>query len=383
MKRIHLIVISLIFVIITFTGCQSGNKPVTAEFKYPQYLPQEASGFEILGSEEMQSLVISTHNPWQGADSVTTQLFISRNGESAPDGFTGQVVKEDPQRIVAMSSTYIAMLDVLGLIDRVVGVSGIEYISNSYIRNHRHLIKDVGYEGNINYEVLLALDPDIVLLYGVNGENPMVEKLHDLGIPYMYIGDYLEESPLGKAEWLVALAELAGIREYGCEIFNNIVTEYNNLKSISDQYSSDSKPSVMLNTPYGDSWFMPSTQSYMIRLISDAGGAYIYNRNTGNSSRTIDTEEAYLLTDSADKWINVGNCMTLNEIKDKFPKFAQTKPVIKNEIYNNNLKTNASGGNDFYESGVVNPHLILQDLIKIFHPEAIPNTEFTYYKHLE
>lgn len=383
MKRIHLIVISLIFVIITFTGCQSGNKPATAEFKYPQYIPQEASGFEILGSEEMQSLVISTHNPWQGADSVTTQLFISRNGESAPDGFTGQVVKEDPQRIVAMSSTYIAMLDVLGLIDRVVGVSGIEYISNSYIRNHRHLIKDVGYEGNINYEVLLALDPDIVLLYGVNGENPMVEKLHDLGIPYMYIGDYLEESPLGKAEWLVALAELAGIREYGCEIFNNIVTEYNNLKSISDQYSSDSKPSVMLNTPYGDSWFMPSTQSYMIRLISDAGGAYIYNRNTGNSSRTIDTEEAYLLTDSADKWINVGNCMTLNEIKDKFPKFAQTKPVIKNEIYNNNLKTNASGGNDFYESGVVNPHLILQDLIKIFHPEAIPNTEFTYYKHLE
>lgn len=103
-------------------------------------------------------------NPWQGADSVTTRLFISRNGEPVPEGFDGQVLEGDAQRIVAMSSTHIAMLDAIGETARVVGVSGLDYISNPDIQARRDSIGDVGYEGNINYELLLSLDPDLVLL---------------------------------------------------------------------------------------------------------------------------------------------------------------------------------------------------------------------------
>ena len=109
-----------------------------------------------------------------------------------------------------MSSTHIAMLDAIGETGRVVGVSGIDYISNPDIQARRDSVGDVGYEGNINYELLLSLDPDLVLLYGVNGASSMEGKLKELDIPFMYVGDYLEESPLGKAEWLVALSEVIG-----------------------------------------------------------------------------------------------------------------------------------------------------------------------------
>ena len=207
----------MVLLALAFAGCR-GKSSQLADFNKQLYAPEYASGFKIERADGRQSVLVSVMNPWQGADSVTTRLFISRNGEPVPEGFDGQVLEGDAQRIVAMSSTHIAMLDAIGETARVVGVSGLDYISNPDIQARRDSIGDVGYEGNINYELLLSLDPDLVLLFGVNGASAMESKLKELGIPFMYVGDYLEESPLGKAEWLVALSETRegrkGIRGY-------------------------------------------------------------------------------------------------------------------------------------------------------------------------
>ena len=105
------------------------------------------------------------------------------------------------------------MLDALGQVDRVVGVSGRNYISNKYVTTHPEAVADIGFDGNIDYELLLAQRPDLVLLFGVSGASGMESKLLEMGIPFCYIGEYLEESPLGKAEWLVAIAEITDSRE--------------------------------------------------------------------------------------------------------------------------------------------------------------------------
>ena len=297
--------LSLILLLsLAFTGCHDKSSKLD-DFNQSLYAPEYASGFDIKGADGKESVLITVTNPWQGADSVTTWLFIARSGEKVPEGFAGQVLEGDAQRVVAMSSTHVAMLDAIGETGRVVGVSGIDYISNPDIQARRDSIGDVGYEGNINYELLLSLDPDLVLLYGVNGASAMESKLKELGIPFLYVGDYLEESPLGKAEWLVALSEVVGKRAKGEQVFADIPARYNALKlQVADTVLD--APSVMLNTPYGDSWFMPSTQSYAARLIADAGGHYVYQKNTGNASAPIDMEEAYLLASDADMWLNVG-----------------------------------------------------------------------------
>lgn len=182
---------SLCLLIVLLVAC-NGKKDISInDFDIQLYKPQYASGFDIKGADGYKSTLITVTNPWQGADSITTTLFISRNGETAPKGFSGQVLYGDASRIIAMSSTHIAMLDVIGEAGSVVGVSGIDYISNPDIQARRDSVGDVGYEGNINYELLLSLDPDIVLLYGVNGASSMEGKLKELGVPFMYVGDYL------------------------------------------------------------------------------------------------------------------------------------------------------------------------------------------------
>ena len=129
----------------------------------------------------------------------------------------------------------------------------------------------------MNYELLLGLKPDVVLLYGIgDAQTAVTDKLKELYIPYMYVGEYLEESPLGKAEWLVALAELTDSREKGIEIFREIPKRYQVLKALTE--SVEQRPTVMLNTPWNDSWVMPSTQSYMAQLVTDAGADYIYKK---------------------------------------------------------------------------------------------------------
>lgn len=373
--------LSLILLAVLMVSCNGNKSAKIEDFNQTLYAPEYASGFDIKGAEGHKSTLITVTNPWQGADSITTRLFIARDGETAPEGFTGEVLQGDAKRIVAMSSTHITMLDAVDAADRVVGVSGIDFISNPSIQARRDSVGDVGYDGNINYELLLSLGPDIVLLFGVNGASAMESKLSELGIPYMYVGDYLEKSPLGKAEWLVTLSELIGKRDAGEKVFAEIPVRYNAMK----QKVADAglpKPSVMLNTPYGDSWFMPSTKSYAVQLIEDAGGSYIYGKNTGNASLPIDLEEAYLLASDADMWINVGMANSLEEVAKMCPKFTDTRCFRNGKVFNNNARTNAAGGNDYWESAVIKPDILLRDLVKIFHPELVTE-DFVYYKQLK
>ena len=368
----------LLLLVLAFTGCHNKSSKL-ADFNRTVYTPEYASGFDIKGADGKKSVLVTVTNPWQGADSITTYLFIARDGESVPEDFTGQVLGKDAERIICMSSTHIAMLDAIGETGRVVGVSGIDYISNPDIQARRDSVGDVGYEGNINYELLLSLDPDLVLLYGVNGASSMEGKLKELDIPFMYVGDYLEESPLGKAEWLLALSEIIGKRAEGEKVFAEIPVRYNVLrKKVADNVLD--APSVMLNTPYRDTWFMPSSRSFMIRLIEDAGGEYVYTKNDSDTSVAVDLEEAYLLASSADVWLNVGPCNTLAELTAQNPKFSGIPVVRSRNVYNNNRRQTPAGGSDFWESGVVRPDLVLRDLRTIFSGDSVPTC---YYKRLE
>lgn len=360
-------------------SCITRNNTSLEAFNQDVYTPEYASGFKILGAENAASTLIQITNPWQGANDVTMSYFVTRNGEQAPAGFNGPVIPAGAKQIVCMSSSYVAMLDELGEVNRIVGVSGIDYIANPYILAHKDSIKDMGPE--MNYELLIGLKPDVVLLYGIgDAQTAVTDKLKELSIPYLYMGEYLEESPLGKAEWMVALSELTDSREKGIEIFSEIPKRYQTLKDLTA--SVEQRPTVMFNTPWNDSWIMPSTKSYMAQLVNDAGADYIYKENTSNSSAPIGLETAYGLIQKADYWINVGMASTLDELKAVNPKFTDAKSVREKTAYNNNLRLTATGGNEYWESAVVRPDIVLRDLIHIFHPELVSDSLY-YYRHLE
>lgn len=368
----------LIFLLL-FLSCRE-NKKDPVSYNKEIYTPEYSNNFKITGDENSDNTLITIFNPWQGAENISSNLFIQRDGE-IPEFVEGEFLKGSANRIVCMSSTHIAMIDALGMAERIVGVSGSQYVSNPYIRKHLGEIKDVGYEGNMDYETLVSLKPDLVLLFSINGISALETKLKEFNIPFLYIGDYVEENPLGKAEWIVPLAEVLGIRGKGIEKFEDIENRYENIKLRLNQKESKD-PVVMLNAPFADAWFMPSTESYVAFMVKDAGGEYAYKRNTGSTSMPVDKEEALLMASNSDCWINIGAIANYDEFKKTFPDFLNARCVKEGKLYNNNAKATIGGGNDCYESGVVNPDLVLRDMMKIFHPELV-SEPFVYYKNLK
>lgn len=371
----NLFIITILSFLITSCG---RREAVPGNYDSEIYVPRYSSGFKITEDSLSGNRLITVYNPWQGSKDISTRLLILKDSTESID--TGvQTLTNKAERIICMSSTHIAMIDALGEISRIVGVSGKQYVSNPYIQGSD--IPDIGYEGNIDYEKIVAAKPDLVLLFSVNGNSAMEPKLKELGIPYVYIADYVEEDPLGKSEWIIPIAEILGKREEGVKRFQEIADNYEKLKA---EINTDSlkRPKVMVNAPFLDVWYMPSTESYVAKMIKDAGGDYIYTKNTGNSSKPIDLEEALKLVFETDYWINVGTVVSLDELKAEFPEFINARCIKEGKIYNNNLRASQGGGNDCYESGVIHPDIILRDMIKIFHLELVEE-DFTYYRHVK
>lgn len=337
------------------------------------YTPDYAQGFEILEQED--NVIIRVTQPWQGAD-VEEQTLVIFADEASAEGYEGEYIVGPAERVVCMSTSHIALLDAIDRVDAVVGVSGKQYVMNERVATNPQ-VRDVGYDSNLDYEALSMLRPDLVLMYGVTAEDSGVTaKLRELDIPYLYLGDYVEESPLGKAEWIVCVAEIMGCRERGIERFNDIVERYNDIRSsiMPDIY----RPKVMVNLPYQDVWSMPSDYSYMVQLIEDAGGSYIYKgRNRSTASVGISLEEAYHLVSSADIWLNVGQCNTMSSLQEAAPHFMECDVVKQGRVYNNNKRRGPAGGSDFWESAIVRPDIVLQDLVSIMRGRG----DSLYYYH--
>ena len=385
MKRFQTLLIAFTVLLAACGGSRSAS---VEDFSTGLYTPEFASGFDIRGTDGGRSTLLTIRNPWQGAQQVEQHLLLLRDDEEAPAGFGGTAVRLPIRRTVCMSSSHVALFDALGEIRRVAGVSGIDFISNPYIQNHRLCgeVRDVGYDTQLDFELLAALRPDLVLLYGVTGENTIVTgKLRELGIPYVYMGEYLEESPLGKAEWIMAVAEMCDCRERGDSVFRQTAARYDRLARRIEHHLSQNnavRPRVMLNTPYRDTWFLPPARNYMVRLIRDAGGEAFTGTDSGNASQPVELEQAYLLAAAADAWLHTGACRTLDELKLQNPKFADLPVVRRRMVYNNDRRRTPAGGSDFWESGTVRPDLVLRDLATILHPELGADS-LVYYQRLE
>lgn len=344
------------------------------------YKPAYADGFSIFGTEG-ESTVIEIRNPWQGAENVSSQLFVSRGGEAPPEGFDGVTVNAPVRNVVCFSSTHIAFIDALGYTDRIKGVSGADYIScPDVLTGFRDgKIKDVGYDAYVNYEVLASLKPDIVFIYGVAGENTAVtDKLHELLIPYIYVGDYIEENPLGKAEWIVTFGEMLDCREKAERIFDGIAGRYEILKK--EAAGLVKRPKVMLNSPYRDVWFVPGDRSYMVTLVRDAGGDYLFAGNDDAVSRPISGEAAYMQAKNADVWMNPNQSNNIAELKSQNPKFTDIKCVESGRVYNCTKRNTKAGGSDFWESGALYADRVLRDVMMCLHPDwSDGNDDGMYY----
>lgn len=344
-------------------------------------MPDYASGFEMYRYDS--STLLRIVNPWQGADSVSQWVFLSRDDEKPPKGFAGETIDVPVRRIVCMSSSYVAFLEALGADSTICAISGTGYIWSDKVRNRiaGGEIAEAGFDNSLNFEKLVALKPDVVFLYGLTGKNAVTDKLHELGLKTVYIGDYVENNPLGRAEWITVFGEFTGRRELASTLFDSISNEYNRAKALVSGV--EKRPEVILNAPWQDSWFVPGDRSYMVRLLEDAGGNYACRGVDSDQSRPISTETAFVAASQSDFWLSPGTATSLAELNAMNPRFGSIPPVRNGNVYNNNARTTPEGGSDFWESGSAYPDRTLKDLIHILHPELLPDRTLYYFRHLQ
>lgn len=342
-----------------------------------------ARGFSIRESNGITWARVN--NPWEKARNIVFEYCFSPRDQEVPDSLKYcNVIRVPAQRIICMSTSHLAFLEALGECDAITGVSGNQYITSDSVnkRISEGLTRDVGYGQNLNYEEIIRQNPDVVMVYGVDSEiTGFLGKFRDLGIPAVLIGEYLEGSPLGKAEWIRFVAALVGKQALADSIFRSVEQEYLALKNTVPQ--GNERPSVMTGMPYRDTWWVPGGRSYLANLIADAGGNYIFNENGSHESFVISMEEAIVRSSIADFWIHTGMVAGKDEILASDARFAGFTMFRRAHIYNNNRRTTPGGGNDFWESGTVFPNRILADLIRIFHPGLLPADSLTYYIEIQ
>lgn len=328
-----------------------------------------ATNIDIIVADGIKSIVV--RESWDPKSKSGDTIKISDNCE------------KQPKRVVCMSTSHIAYLTSLGLEDYIVGVSGSRYISNPAIREkiNNGEIADIGFEASLNYELLISLKPDIVFSYGISGENNQyLEKIRQFGIRVIAVGDYLEEHPLGKLEYLKLFGEIFGIREKADSIYNSSKTRYLNLKQLTE---GTPNVKVLINAPWKEVWYIPGGRSYMSTLINDAGGEIILSDKEKHTIHTYNLEKVYSRALEAEYWLNPNNYSTIEELELSNPLFKNIPCLKKGLVYNNTFRNTSDGGSDFWERGVVEPDIILRDLIKILHPELGREWTLKYYMKLK
>jgi iron complex transport system substrate-binding protein len=365
-------------VIFLFSGCTNPGEKSHRESGSNQY----AHGFQIEKKENHQKLTVL--NPWEKAKNISVEYYLLKKGNPLPDSLSKKKIIRTPvKRIICLSTTHLAFIGALNKTGTVVGVSGSQYVSNSKIRRRikNNKVPDVGHGQNLNYEQIVNQKPDLVFVYGVGSEiTSTTQKLNELGIPSVMVAEYLEEKPLGKAEWIKFVGAFFEKEKEASAYFSEVEKEYLYLKNQVD--SQPESPKVMVGSPYKDTWWVPGGNSYMANLISDAGGDYLGKKNPANESFVISFENALAWGSQADVWINIGNLASKNEIMAADERFKNFRVFNEGRIFNNIKRLSPHGGNDFWESGTVRPHLLLKDLMTIFYP-GMMNDELIYYKEIK
>ena len=334
---------------------------------------------------EKDYTLIRVFNPWQNSKGTNYSYVLGEKQEVLPDSLKKLPFIHTPvSRVIAMSTTHVAMIAGLGESSSIKGASGTPFIFNPDIRRRSEagLVADVGYGQGINYEKVVSLDPDVVFLYGVEGNvTSIAEKLGELGIQVVYCAEYLEQDPLGKAEWIRFFAPFFGKEQEADVSFNRVDSSYQALKSITSRDLV--KPNVMIGLPWKDTWYVAGGRSYASRLISDAGGQYLWQDNPSDEAVPMDMESVYSKAVNADVWINPGVAQSIDELIAFDERFGELEIVRQANIYNNNARMSPGGGNDYWESATLRPDLILADLISVFHPSLMRDHSMFYYRKLK
>lgn len=279
------------------------------------------------------------------------------------------------QRIACLSTTHASYLADLGLADRIVGIGYADAVLDSRLKAliDEGKIQNITNATGLDLEKLVSLQPEAFLVYTYDfTPNAMIEKA---GISIIHINEYEEQHPLARAEWLKLFGVIGDCLPRADSLFNQLYKEYDRLRQ--SVFISSRAPFVVTASYYGGQWYVPGSESFAAQLIQDAGGAYLFHHKEGEGNVPVSFEELYVAASQADFFGKVASAESdLHSSFFEGDKRLENLPCFKeNRLFLCNTRTA-----DYFGKASTEPHVLLADLIKIFHPALLPEYEGVYFK---
>lgn len=333
-------------------------------------------------------LLITKHNgytqadvldPWQKGG-VLHRYYIVPKGDPVPDSLSadGTVVRTPLSNVLVYSDVHACLIDELGCVDAVGSVCDAGFFKTRAIVDGLAdgSVTDCGPTATPVTERVIAAQPDAILLSPY--QNAGYGTLANLGIPIIELADYMEQNPLGRAEWVKFIGLLFGKEELADSIYARTKTEYVRLKQLADSVSR--RPMVLTETMTGGVWYVPGGDSYRVHLFLDAGASYPWQDERQAGSLACDFARVLDRAQSADFWFLTvyGYDLSREKMLEIYPHNDQFAAFRSGNVYYLN-----SAESRFFEETPFHPDLILKEYIKIFHPELLPDYTLKYYKKME
>jgi len=351
------------------------------------YFPQKATIAESSGwtVEYFNNYkVVSVLNPWRGA-TEGFQYVLVQCGTPAPGGYPdAQVIEVPIKTIITMSTTQLPQLLKLNRLDTLRGVDSFGFINTPEVRAliDAGKLAEVGGGGQVNVEVVVDTNADIVMSYGVgNPDTDAHPKLLEAGVKVAMNAGYMEMSPLGRAEWIKYMGLFFNEEATASASYDEMAARYNETAALARSVTD--KPTVFLGAAWKGTWTQAGGHSYMARYLADAGADYLWANDDSTGGIPLDFETVFERAQAADFWLNTSSWHSLADGQAADERYGEFAAFQNGQVFNNNARSNENGGNDYWEGGLANPDVVLADLIRILHPELLPDHELVYYHRLD
>lgn len=371
--------------IICFLACKQKEKVELPTLSSPVSTISYSKGFTIKKLNNGVTIITIT-SPWPGAHSDFTYALIPKNLLATitlnKDEYDA-IVAVPVERMVLTSTTHIPALEALGVEDKLVGFPQTKYISSEKTRKRidAGLVKELGSNEAINTEMVIALNPDVVIGFAVDGQNKAYETLRLSNIPVVYNGDWTEETPLGKAEWIKFFAPFFNQEAMADRIFEKIERSYNEAKALAK--TAKEFPTVLEGALYKDVWYQPGGKSWAARFLEDANANYLWKKTTETGSISLSWESVLETAQNADFWIGPAQFTSYESMSQASPHYKQFNAFKKKRVFTFAATKGPTGGLLYYELAPHRPDLVLKDLISILHPDLLPKHQPVFFKPLE
>ncbi|MCH6232488.1 ABC transporter substrate-binding protein [Cognataquiflexum rubidum] len=370
----------IFFIFFILFSCQSPKE--IKELDLIEIPNSYATGFAVFQGEgfkvvEVRQAFPDKHPPFHYLVKEIPDLKLDETGFDA-------VISLPISKVVLTSTTQVPHLDYLGVSDLLMGFPNLDLISSPQTRKliDAGKVTDLGSGAQANIEKIIELDPDWVMISTLGEDLKNLEILKSAKIPAILNGEYVEQHPLGRAEWIKITGVLLGKSKEAKTIFSQIESDYNQASDLVKELP-ESKPKVMAGVMYKDIWYVPGADSWGARLLEVAGGDYLFKDQKGTGSAQLSYEYVLENAHQSDFWLGAADFKTLEEMENADPRYKHFDAFKQGNVYTYTQKKGVTGGLEYFELGYLRPDLILRDLIKILYPDLLPEYSLYFYTKLD